>query len=321
MAKAKVKEYSFDPFKDGLTKTAILTFLECPRLFYFRFIRGWALAEMDESMIFGILFHSCVEFYYKNLDGPVELEHIPDTILENWEGEHDYETWGLEKRQQWEIIKAKLIAVFPAYVHWYRKDDAAFMWREIEHIIDVPLDVGLTAPVKITGKIDGVFTRGKVNGIIEHKTKGRINLGGLQNTVLHDFQVNLYMWAANKTWGAKSDTFIYNIIHNPSLRLGQKETPDDFCERIKNDIRKNPADYFIRLEQKMSTAHLAKFEAQLKPVVRRIVEFWQTGKNSEDTFTPNCLGPWGQCDLLGMCYRGDSLGLERREYVHPELHE
>lgn len=319
-------EYKYDLFKDGLTKTAILTFMECKRLFYFRFIRGWSPAEESDSLIFGVLFHQCAEFWYKNKDSKdnIVLEHVADTILENYEGENDAETWGLARRQQWEIIKAKLTAVFPAYVHWYAKEDATFVWREIETVFQTPIRVkahGKEYEVIITGKMDRVFNRTKRNGVLDIKTKGFINLGGITNTLLYDFQMNLYAWAANKLYGAKYDHIIYDIVHNPSLRLSQKETVDAYCERIKKDIGKNPADYFIRVEQKMQAAHLAKFEPVLKKTVAEIVEFYLDGKNSEDFFTPSCLGPYGQCELLEICYRGDAAKLKKREFVHPELHE
>lgn len=329
----KAKEYVFNLLEDGITQTTIKKYLECKRLFYFSLMRGYSPARDDESMIWGILFHRCLELYYSHLDSPVSVEDIPDHVLEEYEGNNDSETWSLEVRQEWEILKAKLFAVFPAYLEWYSQEDAAFKWHALEPVfkfgVPVSLRNGKKVEVPVTGKIDGLVDVPKPKrrlAIFETKTKGRINLGGLTNTLLYDLQLNLYGLAANKLQPGGNGPYtsaIYNIVHNPSLRFtGVKEDIDGYCDRIKKDIAKNPADYFMRLDSPLSAKNLAEFEKHLTEMCTEIANFVLVdGGKSTDRYTPNCLGPWGQCDLLEVCYHGTTSTLKQREFPHPELED
>src|SRR5688572_6608137 len=107
--------YVYDILEHGLTQSQIANYLECKRYFYLSLIRGWTPKILSDSIVFGILFHASLEFFYKNLDGPVDVDQIPEVILTDYEEENDAETWSLEQRQEWVSIAAKLKAIFPAY--------------------------------------------------------------------------------------------------------------------------------------------------------------------------------------------------------------
>lgn len=317
------KTYSFDLLKDGLTQSQIQNYLKCKRYFFLSLVRGWSEARLSESLIFGILFHNWLEFVYKNLDQAIDTKDAIEEVLEAYASENDAEDWPLDVRQEWEIIAAKLRAVAPAYWDWWAKEDAKFQWRELEEVfkifVPVTLRTGKVVDVPLTGKRDGLIQVSKKLALFETKTKGRINIGGLSNTVSNDFQVNFYLWVLRQQ-KLPTNQFVYNIIHNPSLRLGAKESIDEFQERISKDIAKNPADYFIRMEKTVSDKQLDTFGEIVMGLVTEIANFILIDKaQSEDRFTAPCLGPYGQCELLGMCYHGDSAGLKRRDVVHPEL--
>src|SRR5690606_22991400 len=189
------------------------------------------------------------ELWYGALDEPVTPEGTVEYVLEEYESENEIDSWTLDQRQEWVSVSAKLTAIFPAYTVYWSKADADFKWLEREDIFKVPMPVtlrnGKEVEVPITGMRDGLVEKKKSRLVFETKTKGRINYGGISNTVLFDFQCNLYLWAANRTHpGVSFSGFIYNLIHTSNLRINVKNDGPEFVERLQKHIKQNPGNYF-----------------------------------------------------------------------------
>lgn len=322
----KKPEYSFDLLEDGISQSQIKNYLKCRRYFYLSLIRGWAEEILSKSIVLGICFHRCCELWYGNLDEPIELDDVAEYVLEEYAAENDYGSWSRVERQDYEEVAARLVPIFPAYAKWWSKKDAEFKWDELEHVFKVPLEITLrngdVVEVPITGMVDGLITRDSKNRrVFETKTKGRVNMGGITNTVLHDFQVNMYLWASNKMRKKKQryNGFIYNLVHTSNLRQ-TKSGPAGLRERIQDDLDKNPHKYFNRIEDTISVKQEKEFEKHLRAIVTEIANFiLLDGGKCDNRFSPQCLTPYGQCEFLGVCYHGNASGLKRRKNPHPEL--
>jgi hypothetical protein len=313
--------YKYDLLKDGLTQSQIMNYIKCKRYFYLSLIRGWSPDKLSSSIVLGILFHECLDRWYSGVKiRPLDLA---EDVLEDYEIAN--KNMSLEERQAIPEIHARLTAILPAYFDYWEKEDNAYKWIGLESIFKVNLPVtlrnGRTVKVPITGKNDGLLEHKKKRLVFETKTKGRINYGGITNTLLYDFQVNLYLWASEQVYKSSPvKGFIYNIIHTSNLRLNTKEDYKDLHTRIAKAISKNPGEYFTRIERVVSDKHKKQFGAFLKEIVTEIANFVLLDKaKAENRFTSPCLSPYGQCELLSVCYDGDSSGLTRRTKAHPEL--
>jgi len=324
--------YKWDLFKDGVTQTQILKFLECKRKFYFSLIRGWSEEHLSEAILFGILFHECMDAYYSG-----DLKGAPDgiarVVVEQQETKLKVDSWPRDRRQAWEFIVAQCYGIFPPYCKWYEEDDKKLNWISVEGVFKVPVTVrlfdGQKVTIPVTGKRDGLVSERRAKSkksnlmVMEHKTKSRVNMGGINNTLSNDFQVNLYSWAANQERTGKDQRYggvIYNLIRRPQLRLSVSESLPKHTARVDADVRKRGAEYFTRLRAPISKVQEVKFEKVLKGILKEIAEFVLFDKGeSLDRFSPHCLGPYGQCSLLGICYNGDSSGLKRRDVPFEEL--
>lgn len=319
--------YTWDIIKDGLTQTQILRFIECKRKFYYALIRGWSQEYYSDSMWFGIVFHDCLELWYEG------VEENPDEILQHviakYEEKEGVDQWPLQNRQDWNFLTAQLYAVFPAYCEYYEDTDANIVWESLEEVFKVPLRIrlgdGKVITVPINGKTDGKCrTKPRNRVIFETKTKGRMNVGGIKNTLEKDFQVNLYAWAANETREGKDryNTVLYNLIKRPALRQTQKETLPQHTVRLQKELSTKGSEYFVRLTVPIKAKQQELFVKSLRKIVTEIAEFVLYDKGgSDDQFSPACLGPYGQCQYLGVCYHGDTKGLKRRTVAFPELQE
>lgn len=328
-------DYKWDLFKDGVTQTQILKFLQCKRMFYYSLMRGWSQEHLSDAILFGILFHECLDAYYTGDMDECTTSEIARAIVVAQEAKLGVDDWPRDRRQAWEFIVAQVYGIFPGYCKWYEDEDAKLTWHSVEGVFKVPVTVqlgnGEKVTIPVTGKRDGlVAERGKTKKakpnlmVMEHKTKGRVNLGGISNTVSRDFQVNLYSWAANHERGSGKDGryggVVYNIIRRPQLRFGVKETLPQHTKRVAEAVRKSGGEYFIRLRAPIKKVQEGKFEKILKGILKEIAEFVLFDKGeSHDQFSPACLGPYGQCDLLGICYNGNSAGLKRRDVPFEEL--
>lgn len=323
--------YKWDLFKDGVTQTQILKFLECKRKFYFSLMRGWSEEFLSDAILFGILFHECMDRYYTG-----DMNGVPDQIarvvVTEQEKKLSVDSWPRARRQSWEFLVAQCYGIFSPYCKWYEEDDKKLDWISVEGVFKVPVTIRLSdgqkVTIPVTGKRDGlvaVRTKSKKSSlmVMEHKTKSRVNMGGINNTLSNDFQVNLYSWAANKERTNKDGRYqgvIYNLIRRPQLRLSVTESLPKHTARVDAAVRKAGAEYFTRLRAPIGKKQEEKFEKVLKGILREIAEFVLFDKGeSHDRFSPPCLGPWGQCSLLGICYNGDSAGLKRRDVPFEEL--
>lgn len=320
-------KYKYNILTDGITQSQIMNYMKCRRYFYLSLIRGWTEEILNKSIVLGICFHRCLELWYANLDEAIDLDHMVDHVLEEYQAENEIDTWTLQQRQDFEEVAARLHPLFPAYVTYWQKEDAKFKWDSLEHVFKVLLPItlrnGEKVEIPITGMIDGLITEGpKKRRVMDHKTKGRVNMGGITNTLLFDFQMNMYLWAANREFTdgrQRYNGIIYNLIHTSGLK--QTATgPQGLHDRIAEDVGKHPYKYFNRLEKTITKKQESEFQAKLVEIVTEIANFVLLKGGKEDNrFLGRCLTLYGQCELLGICYDGNSQGLKRREAPHPEL--
>lgn len=275
------------------------------------------------------MFHECADFYYTNFDDKdiVPADIVPN-VIEAYAIKIDIDKRTREERQEFELCAAQLLGTFSAYCKWWSGKDAKLEWVGVEEEIDTPIKIkmydGTVHTIRIRGKIDGKLKAGKSKYMIcDHKTKGRVNMGGITNTLPFDFQTNLYTWAVNEARINKNIRYsgvMYNVIKRTQLRLGAKESLSDYTKRVDADLRKRGGEFFIRTVAPIRKKQQDDFNRVLKKIVTEIVHFVLIDNGeSIDRFSPPCLGPYGQCDLLSLCYNGNSHGLTHKERPFMEL--
>ena len=316
--KKKVKKNSsftpvpYDLLSQGISQSAMKTFMSCRRKWMLN-IAGLSSQHTQKNTHFGTIVHELLDLVYQNIHN-IEQSEIPGFIAEKLD---EFLAGNKEEiaitTEQNEMERAMALAVVEKYFEFFGNDPELFKSMEPEY--------------EFAHEYNGVTLRGKVDGVVElhngdfwqmeHKTKGRIDEDGLLKTLQYDFQNMMYSFVLNREHPKPIKGIIYNVIRKPGLRIGKKETPPEFLERVKADIAKRPEWYFYRYEIVYSRKEKARFVEQLDGILFEMKEF--ISGNLPDIQNPaHCLFPF-KCQFLDVCALGTTEGLILRERMHPEL--
>jgi hypothetical protein len=118
-----------------------------------------------------------------------------------------------------------------------------------------------------------------------------------------DPQPTVYLTAVKKM-GWERGEILWDAIHKPQLRLKKKETPEEFEQRVLEDIAGRPTHYFqrhviVRLEHEHAT-----YMKDLAGTVRLMQVARQMGPDAPKN-PDACVTKWGrQCDYFEVCEGG-----------------
>lgn len=316
-------ERIYNPLEDGVTQSALSTFLECERRTDLRILRGIKKVSGEELFSFGKSFHTLLHVLYGYF---ARTGHIPSVIdLVNWY--EDYERTHTQVTQEFETNLAKIEAVLQAYVETWRDDFTVRNWVELEQTFDFPFTLPSGRTVRLCGKRDGV-SRSKADQtlqLFETKTKTQINdyLIGLHLNI--DLQTQLYALSILNDYRVCPEGGLYNVVRNPSLRYtpGKKETLKVYRDRIYADAKARPEHYFFRYHVIFEESRLLEWRDRwLGPMIDRFVDWCLRPKDLISLENPTkCVTGGVKCAYLEYCATGETEDLIQLLQVHPELED
>jgi len=174
--------------------------------------------------------------------------------------------------------------VFRKYVEHYKETKHNYLSQE--DVFDVPYNFGGNRKIRLRGRFDEIIS--KPDGSIwiqENKTKERINPSRLDETIPRNLQTMFYAVAASLHYNRPVSGVLYQVVRKPSIKQKQKESEEEFIERLEEDIDNRPDFYFFRWEIHFPQKHIENFKrTDLNPHLRALEEWWESIKN--DPFSP-----------------------------------
>lgn len=310
----------FNPVRDGVTATLITRWLSCresARLY----LAGWTPMVFKESLLFGSLFHDLLRMLYDHYvedyapRGVHKLVADAEKVAAPWFDRHLRETArSMSDPSNVEALERDIAVcsvMIAPYVRRYEEDFRKLEWVGLETEFDVEWE-----GMRLRGKRDGVYRKGKKLWILETKTKGRVDEAGLMEQLLIDFQSQFYMLATQLELGEQPSGVDYNVVRRPGQRLKISEPLNEFAERIQVDIKGRPDYYFMRYEIFFAEEDLDRFNADLKIVLEEF-RLWAAGNLPCYRNLSSCVGRWN-CTYLPMCSSGTTVGF-RKSGIFREL--
>ncbi len=251
--KSEIKLKKYD-MMNGITQS-MLSSMSCPYKFYLG-CNGIGTGKDTFPIYFGSMIHECLEYCHRenNFEEVYVKKNINKFITQ--------EKTNLEPE---EIERASLytMVILPLYSKFYTDN---FEIYSLEKEFAVKFFNAL-----LRGKIDGIIklNKNKSYTLFEHKTKSRIDLDVI-NFLELNFQVLYYIISAEKLFGIKINSVLYNIIRTPSIKQGRKETLSDFKMRLKFDIERRPDFYFIRHNTIITDKQKKEFKIELKNIMKDV---------------------------------------------------
>lgn len=311
LTRSKPSFYSFD--KHGLTSSFLQEFLACRKRAELSYIKGWTSQVFSNPIVFGSLFHNCIESVYKAFRLSIPLKEINvsntiDNVLMAYRKED--ELWSPEKEENHILNRGYLHALFPKYLEQYGKRDQLYKWALIEDQFN-----HLYRGVRLRGKFDRVaVNKNGETWLFETKTKSRID-PEIQTRLSFDPQVMIYLLSYEAQYKIRPVGFIYDIICRPGLRKGKAETTKHFLNRVRGDIDES---YFFRIQQRLDKDEYEFWKEEFHHMLEEF-KAWIAKKIPTYRNPASCETRFGNCKFLRVCGLADYAGLEKRKAVMPEL--
>ncbi len=292
-----------------ISATGLLAWLDCKRAAMYR--KKWEPIVVPAPMWYGRLFHSMLELHVKK--PKLSAEAVVENILEH-ENEKAGE-WGSYEQQDFELMSAKLEAVFPRYLDYWEGNSLDYVAREWRFSIPMLM----WDNVILVGFIDGVYRtkNPKGFGVEENKTKGRIEEGQVFELLERDLQTCLYIWATEREHG-RCREITFDIARNPGMKMTKKDQSlSRLSRRIGEDIDKRPEHYFHRFEMPVDKNTTQAFEVELEAMCREYADWFRSGMPNT-LFGNPCVGRYGMCRYVPICYREDTSRFKAtKPYISP----
>jgi hypothetical protein len=305
--------YSFA--QHGLTSSFLNEFLACKKRAELSYLQGWTSVSFSNPIVFGSLFHECLDRVYSSFKLGIKLEAINikntiENVLHTYKLKENI--WTPEKEENHILNEGYLKILLPAYLKKYAKRDQMYKWALIEEQFN-----NVYQGVRLRGKFDRVaVNKSGETWLFETKTKGRID-PEIQTRLSFDPQVMIYLLNYELQYKIKPVGFIYDIICRPALRKGKSETLKHFMDRVKGDVDDS---YFFRIQQRLDEKEYTEWKREFNLMLQDF-KVWIHEKKSHYRNPAACETRFGNCKFLKVCGGNDFIGLEKRKEVMPELVE
>ena len=317
-AKKQKKREKYSLLKHGITSSMLGTWLECKQKAKLSQDR-WTKTRTGGALRRGSMAHAVLEECYNQQQagkkmGPKKVARIVDKIFNDFQ-DKEGKRWSVGEIAEFEMLWAQASAVLPAYFKHYKD---RFKWVGVEQKFSVPLEVEGVGEVTLRGMRDGAFKLKKKFWLFETKTRARIDEWAIVDTLSRDLQVNVYLLSLWLESGKLPSGVLYNVIRWPGLKQKKDESSLDFRERIAEHIAKDPEHYFKRFEIVTDEEELTTFREELEGHLREIHEWVEAGRPTT-MFANPCVGKYGMCQYVPLCFEGNTAPYVRRDALFPEL--
>lgn len=296
--------------------SSIQAFLNCPKLYWFKYVKCLEGRAYSSPLGFGTFFHAEVErFAGGRIDGTEqEYARFLSTKLQEYRQQIDIDRRLAER--YFELWKAVWASGHPF-------DNNQFEWLAAEREWVFSL-----------GESDDGLA-GKSDGLVRHKPTGAIFLYELKTATdrdregyVHRLELDRQVSAnllALKAEGIDAQGVLYDVAWKPAIRrlTGRKtkpdETPEEFADRMIQTVAENPPEFFQRQMIYRSESVLSDYRADLGLQFEAIHRARQKGFYRN---TGSCNDFGRLCAFFGACVEGRSELLELysvRDRKLPEL--
>ncbi len=289
----------------GISQSLIIDYLSCRWKFLYS-INRWSHIGSEYKYAFGSLIHDMLDkiYNYCRLN-----KSVTSTLIGDWIDEYDF---GFKITQDIELLKAKAEVLLIAYMKYYPEDFESKKFDEIESVFEVDFH-----GYKLRGKKDGRFLCKGKKWLMEHKTKSRIEEALLLQVLNFDFQNLFYITADEIETGEEIQGVLYNIVRNPSSKPKKNERLSQYTIRLRKEVEKDPAHYFLRYEIPYTKADKNRFTYELAEIIWEIQLLLDRTRGIYRN-TTGCTSPYN-CDFLNACCRNSMIGYERQPSLFMEL--
>jgi hypothetical protein len=309
----RVRDLSFDDYdvKDGVSQSLMTTFDNCPRAFLYA-INRYSLPSKTRQTGFGSMFHDVMDktYTFANEHGePPTNAHLTKWIELFVKNKKDQLI--AKKDVEIELDKTICHVLSSFYIEYYESDFTQKRFKLIEHEFR-----GKYNGATLRGKIDAVYKCDGYWWLMEHKTKGHIDLPSLLLSLRFDRQLLFYSWALKNFHNIDIRGSLYNIVRNPQVR--KKTTPSDLRRKLSGEVKRDPKHYFLRLEVPLFANEKNAFAKDLDwclDDIRAVV-------NGERRCYRNrsaCLRGFRPCEFLQACSQGTMEGYIQKKRLFEEL--
>jgi len=268
------------PLEHGVTQSILQKLDTCVDRSHKKLVLGMKEIDRKEAMEFGSIFHKLSE---KGADRKLSETKLKEYIRKYVQKYFPSEPSVLLARiclvtyleyRKWEATRPshRYIATEPVFEEPFTLPPISF-----NPCPEISIRVPANTIIKLRGRIDGVIEMPDGMWIEEHKTKSRVDLSFLQDTIHCNIQVMMYAVCAELKYGRPCKGVIYNIIRKPQLRQRVKETDNAFLNRIQEDIRSQPEHYFTRLKVAFDKGVVDRWKREeLIPMLYRAYIWWKS---------------------------------------------
>lgn len=322
----------YDPKVQGVTQGLLARFLAC-RYQAKHAIAMWSGTGTRAALLYGDLVHAALAELHTMGEEIHEGPGCPENIDVVVEAQAKYlrqergDRWSAEDHEDFELVQSQAHGVLRAYFQHYAKRNQKMTVLAAESEFD--FKVGPLG-IRVRGKRDGILeflSKGKRKPTVwlfETKTRGMNFDINLATTLARDLQTNIYLLSLVAE-GYDPRGVLYNEVRRPGLRplkgRGKDAVPETLPEyeaRVEADALADTAKYFRRLEIAVGADQIAEFEKQFIALLAEFHEWWKSGMPGFQYGMP-CIGKYGACPYIGLCFEGSSDGLRKRDTMFEEL--
>lgn len=310
-----------------LTSTRLSSLRRCPRLHYYRYEMGLCRIRSATALRFGSAFHKGLE-HRSGMFGEDTA-----TILGAVAGDYtDCPQWA--DPVDWAVERETLVALLTGHFWRYGQDNITFL--AIEQAFEIPLvnpdSSAASRTFSLAGKMDAIvrLADGRL-AVLEYKTAGE-DIGPDSEYWLRlrcDGQISQYVLAA-RALGYDVATVIYDVTRKPTIRLRQKETPEEYGRRLLADIGERPDFYYQRREVPRLEDELTQYRAELWQQAQHLMDLRRRATRLGDPAVAHFRNvskmTCGMCDFANICLNGAHVdpasppaGYQILDDPHPEL--
>jgi len=339
--KRKGHSYTYDPFKDGITQSALGLWLSCREQFNLKYVEGWSKHGEPIYLHYGSASHYILSQGHarSKKPGPKWLKrHIKkyDALWRKQQGKLIPQ----KLLEQHELVQGLLECTMPAYFSRCNNpklkdynDFESKKWIGLEHKFKVPINFEkVTAwfpaentELNLRGMLDGGFTEADdALWLFETKNLSRIEEDNIQATLGVSLQNMFYMTVLAILYpDVPIGGILYNVLRRPGQRRKVKESLADFLGRIKDDIKKRPNHYYMRYRCSITRKEIADWAAgTLGPMLIEFLDWWAEGgkQGTRHFMNPEALiTKYGRAEMFSPIVDGNFGGFYRRKHVFAEL--
>lgn len=296
----------------SLSQTLINAFCQCPRQFMFMLDR-WEQPGKEINTFFGTVVHEMLDKCTGHGKEEI-LESLPKLV-------HTYISDKSTKRElEWltpsecAYQEGIILVVLEEYYEYYGDElDKDVVMCETKF----DLRYRPSSKMAITGKIDRVERDKRGFICIDHKTAGEISEDEKLLSLPLNFQLKFYSHAVNVLTGEIPTRFRHNMIRRPKHKPKYNEKLPTFLNRLREEIKANPAHFFMRFECEFTQADYKAFMAELD-IKMDAIESLCAGKTKAIHNEAFCVGTY-KCPYLMACSTNSLAYYKQRKYISPEL--